>query len=95
MNNNNTKSIQESIIHYINKHAEQFENIIVDVDTIIDEAVQDYDTAILLIKKEIINSPEVIEDPQEEMRSRIKKLNDQIITTTLDKIKILTNNSAH
>jgi ribosome-interacting GTPase 1 len=86
MNHYDNETIKTIITEYIMDHAEQLERAAINIDTLIDEAMQNYDTSVEKIKKDIITSPEVIEDPQQEMRNQIEQLKAQIVTATLAKI---------
>lgn len=89
MNHYDNETIKTIITEYIMDHAEQFERAAINIDTLIDEAMQNYDTSVEKIKNDIITSPEVIEDPQQEMRNQIEQLKAQIVTATLAKINTL------
>lgn len=82
-----TLTITEAIKEYIAQNPEAFEKAAVDIDTIIDEAVKQYDTAVEKIKNEIINDPNPIENPEQAMLERIKELETQIAAATIEKLE--------
>lgn len=83
----NISTITQAIKDYVAQNPEAFEKAAVDIDTIIDEAVKQYDTAVEKIKNEIINDPNPIENPEQAMLERIKELEAQITATTIEKLE--------
>lgn len=80
-------TITQAIKDYVAQNPEAFEKAAVDIDSIIDEAVKQYDSAVEKIKNEIINDPNPIENPEQVMLERIKGLETEITTTTIEKLE--------
>lgn len=83
-------TITQAIKDYVAQNPEAFEKVAVDIDSIIDEAVKQYDSSVEKIKNEIINDPNPIENPEQVMLKRIKELETEITTDTIAKLETYT-----
>lgn len=74
------------IQEYVQEHPEVFEQAAIDIDTILEEAMKEYDQGVEKIKKQIINDPNPIENPETEMLKQVEVLKKEIIEKTTAKL---------
>ncbi len=82
-----TKTIDQLVTEYAAEHPELFESTIFHIDSLIGEAVAEYDKLSEQIKNDIINDPNPIADPQQEMRTRMKQAQTETYDRFLEKIE--------
>lgn len=81
--------ILQSIQDYINVHPDLFEQVALDIDQILDESMVIYDTELEKIKEDIINTPDILDEPEQEMMRRVEELQERIKSETLEKFSLL------
>ncbi len=82
-----TLTITQAIKEYVAQNPEAFERAALDIDTIIDDSMKQYDVGVEEIKNAIINDPNPIENPEQTMLERVKGLEAQITASTLARLE--------
>lgn len=81
------KNIDQLITEYVTAHPEAFEQAALDVDALVNAATAAYDEAMKTIQHDVIHDPNPIENPEEEIRTRLAKKQEEIHADLVKKLE--------